>query len=137
MAINDSTIRSNVWQTVYDELDGYSFNTSVQKITSAYPDSEPAFPLIIIHPIQVTKGTYSLGDRANSNKTKAVNVSIDLYTKRADELDSIADDLHVALEKNFTGISLVESDEDELGQMETSGGQKVHGKAFSFSYIRR
>lgn len=135
--VTEASIRSTTWNNVKEVIDNYTFSTAFSKVTSAFPDGDVSFPLLVIHPIQVSKGTFSLGDRSNSTSNKSIVVSIDLYTTRADTLDALSDNLLDALTTNLDGMFLVESDEDALGQFELVKGQKVHAKSFSLSYSRR
>lgn len=137
VTIADSSVRANVWETIYDLLNAYSFSTSLTKITSAYPDDDATFPMVVIHPVQNSKGEYSLGPRSAAVKTQAINVQIDLFTKKAKDIDVLGDEIHNAIEDDYPGITLVESDEDAVGTFETKNEQKVHMKSFMFSFIRR
>ena len=72
VTINNTSIRQNVFETVYDRLkakaDGSDFDTSTQPtITAAYIDDDQSFPQIVIHPVDVTKDTYNL-QQSNPNR---------------------------------------------------------------------
>lgn len=135
--VTEASIRSTTWNNVKDVIDAYTFDTAISTVTSAYPDGDISLPLLVIHPIQVSKGTFSLGGRSGGVSNKSIVVTIDLYTKRADTLDALSDNLLDALTMNIDGMFLVETDEDALGQFEVAKGQKVHAKSFSLSYSRR
>ena len=76
--------RQTIFQAIYNALNSspptYTWNSTTYTYTilSAFPDTNPVFPCIVINP--ATKNTTSLGVAWTTDKRSAkVNVNIDFY----------------------------------------------------------
>ena len=130
--VNDNTLRSDVWSAVRNALNSANLGSSTVTVYGAYPDDTPSFPMVIVNNPTVAKDSYSY-DRTYKSKTIVINV--DLYTKRASQIDSIGDELDAVIEAlSISGASLRGSTESLA--VSPSNDNKIHLKTFSYEYFR-
>lgn len=136
VTITDSTLRANVYETIYDLVNGISFSLSSSNtvtVTAAFIDEDRAFPQVVIHPIDIES------EKSNFDSTlrdRMIKVLIEVYTKKAKDLDQISDKVIDTLETGSTpGMMLVNIGENSA--MNSPGQLKVHSKALSLTYVRR
>lgn len=137
VSITDSSLRSNVYETIYDTLKAYatasSYGTTTQPtITAAYIDDKQAFPQIVIHPVDVDKSDYNF---QQNNPNKEIRVMVDIYTTKNKDIDTLADDMDSLMDSVVTGLSLVGC--AEARAFETSNQSKIHNKTLTYTYIRK
>ena len=142
VTINNISVRSNVFETVYDLLKAHTFTTSTQPtVTASFIDRETAFQQVVVNPViaEIQEVNY---DR--SSNLKNIVVVIDVYTINDPsnnkfgnkDRDVLSDDVSYLLEStNIQGISLVDSDESLAVPIDNNN--KVYNKTLTFTYIRR
>jgi hypothetical protein len=133
VTITSSTLRTNVYEYLYDTLTSAYLLSSTVTVTAAYIDSDNApFPQVVLHPIDIDKSDFSF-DRTISKKD--INVMIDIWTKKNKDKDQIADEIDNALGTlKIPGIHLVGWSESNA--LETPNENKIHLKTITLTYIR-
>lgn len=138
VSISNSTLRQNVYETLYDLLkaqEGSYGASSAVTVTAAYIDDENAFPQVIVNPVNVDKSDFTF-DRTADNSMKSVKAVVDVYTKKAKDLDIIADVVDNTLStSSINGVTLIESSESNA--VSNISEVKVHNKTLSYSFVRR
>ena len=136
VTINDSTLNANVWKTVYDLLVAANLESSTATVTAAFIDNHTAFPQVVINPIEVSRSEGTI-DSTMTAHTKEISVLIDLYAKKASQIDTLNDAIsHLLLTTNIPGITLVSADSGS-GQGIDPNGNKIHVLSLTFNYKRR
>lgn len=138
VAINNSSLRQNVYETVYDllkaEQGSYGASSSVT-VTAAYIDKEEAFPQVIVNPVMVAKSDYTFS-RTSDNSLKDITVVIDVYTKKSKDLDIITDYVdNILSTASINGLMLFDADESMA--ISTIEGNKIRSKSLTYTYRRR
>jgi len=136
VTISDSTLRHNVWETIYDLVNAGVYSTSTAPtITAAFIDGDHSpFPQIVVEPVEVSKSDYMLGSDRTSN-TKTISINIIIYTKKNQDLDLLADKVDAIVNTNITGLTLIDTSE-VVGQL-FPNEQKLRVKTLSYTFIRR
>lgn len=130
--IASSTLRSNIYETIYDELTSADLLSSTVTVTAAYIEDDNAFPQVVIHPVDVDKSDYTF-NRAYS--TKDIVVMIDIWTKKNKDKDLITDEIDSVLESVvMNGVML--TGWSESNALESPGDNKVHLKTITLNYMR-
>lgn len=138
VAINDATIRHNVFETIYDllsaEVATSDFPVSGVTLSAAYVDESQKIPQVVIHPIDVDYDNFSFG---RTNQDKEIRVLVDIFTKKSEDLDKIADELgNLLLTNSFTGFYLAGMNDSTA--LETPGlGSKIRLKSLACTFMRR
>ncbi|RLG33404.1 hypothetical protein DRN98_03980 [Methanosarcinales archaeon] len=138
VTINDSSIRSNIYESVYDLINndksGYG-SSSEPSLYGGHPDWDScSFPNIIINPIEVDESDYTIDtNRSVSNKT--VVVVIEIFTKKNKDLDIIADGVGGSLKTNIPGLFIVNTSEDN--GVVFPNEMKIKMKTMTFTFMRR
>ncbi len=132
VTISNSTIRANVFETVYDLLNAYSSWVVEPTVTAAYIDKLESLPQVVIHSAEVDDDNYSFGQLSNDQE---VRIRIDVYTKKTKDLDQISDDVNLILKSNIAGLSLV--GRGESNAFETDNQNKLKLKTMTYTFIRR
>lgn len=131
VTINKSTLRQNVYETIYDTLTNANLLSGSVTVTAAYIDDDKAFPQVVVNPIDVTDKRFRF-DRDYSTDT--IKVLIEIYTKKNKEKDQISDEIDALSDlKNILGVSLVGWQEDNA--LESIGGSKIHLKTIMLTYL--
>lgn len=136
VTITDSTLRQNVFETIYDLLVS-TIATSTATIYAGYPDfntdkNSKVFPFVVLQPVSVGSVEFS-NDRTTSSKN--VSVIIELYTKKNKDLDILSDLINTALSTNISGLQLQEVSED-YGII-FPNDDKVKQKTLTIMFLRR
>lgn len=134
VTLNDTTLRANVWETVYDLLVAANLGASTVTVTSAYIDDVPTFPQVVVRPIQKSNSDYTI-DSTHSTSTKQINVIIELYTKKALQIDTISDEIENTI-TNIAGLSKVTFD-SMPGEGRDVNGNKIHMNVITVGFVRR
>ena len=133
VSISDSTLRSNVWETLYDTLNDANLLSGEATVTAAYISSEEApFPQVVINPVNVDKEDFSF-DRSVSKKE--IVVIVDLWTKKNKHKDMLTDEIDDLLSPlKMGGVML--NGWSESNALETPNSNKIHLKSITLSYLR-
>ena len=124
--IVESTIRANIYETLYDSL---TASLSAGTVTAAFIDDNPTFPQVVINParLSITKLTLNRG-----TKEYMAEVEIEVYAKKNKEIDQISDEIHADLSTNeatLKGFGLYLNDlEDSSEDTFFWNDQKIHSK---------
>lgn len=133
VTITGSTLRSNVFEHIYDTLTAANLLSSTVTVTASYIDGNQAFPQVVINPANVDKDEFSF-DRSNSTNT--INVVLDIFTKKNKDKDLIADEIDALSGlKNING--LIFTGWSESNALEVGNENKLHLKSIVLSYKRR
>lgn len=136
VTINDSTIRQNVWKTIYDALVAANLESSTTLITSAFVDNTPSFPQVVINPVDVSHSEPTI-DSTMSYSTKEITITIDLFTKKASQIDTLADAIDNLLRTtHFDGVTLIGVGSGG-GSMVDPNNNKIHALSLTFVFKRR
>lgn len=132
VTINSSTLRSNVYETIYDTLTAANLLSSTATVTAAYIDNPSAFPQVVVNPVDVSHDDHSF-DWTHSKKT--ITVMIDIWTKKNKDKDLLADAIDTLLRPlKISGLSLISITESNA--FESPGNNKLHLKSMTLSYLR-
>lgn len=122
VTINNATVRQNVYETIYDIINGISFSVSSVSVMAAYTDSSTvSLPVVVVNPVDIDYTPSTLGlSRYNS---QTIQVVVDIYTRKNKDKDIIADEIDAALRAaSFTGIEYISSNDSNAFE---SPGQMV------------
>lgn len=136
MTINNTSIRQDVWDTIYTAVHSGIYTTEVTPtVTAAYIDGSHApFPQIVISPIELDKSDFMLGED-RTVYTRNISINITIYTKKNIDLDVLSDEVDVIMTQNFDGICLTE--QNEIAGVIFPNEQKLRLKTLSYDFIRR
>ena len=126
-------LRQDLYRAVYTALDAAELMGGDATVTSAYPDTNPTFPLVVINPVDVGKEGYTF-DR--SYATKNIRLMIDIWTTKNYQKDQIADEIEAIAPSTLvgsTGVSVVGWTESNA--LEPEGGNKIHLKSIIIDFI--
>ena len=103
--ITTSGIFSTAWMRIYTTVDTVTDPDGKSKwIYSAFPikliDNESAYPLVVINPVDTSLDPLTFTDL----KEGPMDVSIEVYTTSAKEIDSISDDIVKAMQTKETDM---------------------------------
>lgn len=130
--ITSSSLRANVYETVYDTLNSANLLSSTATVTAAYIDNDSAFPQVVIYPITVSKEGFTY-DRGFGRES--INVIIEVYTKKAKDLDQLSDEITVAMQAlKMNSLQLVNVNEDIA--LNTDNSNKIRLKTLTYNYFR-
>lgn len=136
VTINDSTLRANVFETIYDLVSAVSWgldSSATVTVTAAFVDDDRALPQVVINPVDVDTMDYVF-DRSLIDRE--IRVAIEVYAKKAKDLDQMSDKILNTLETASTpGIRLVDTSENVA--MSSPAGLKIRSKSIGLTYIRR
>ena len=134
MVIADSTIYTNVWDDVRTKLVAASITVDSTSATigANYNDKYNTRPQVIINPPNKNESMNKFGTEGR----KEITVTIDCYYKNSAGIDSLSNQIEVALKANdIAGIDLMELSSD-TGIPLTPNTTKLHLKAISAVYLR-
>jgi len=139
VTISDSTLRSNVYETIYDIINTGKSSygaSSVPDLYGGYPDWEDvSYPNIIVNPIEVGEDTFTV-DTARSVSNKTIVVIIEIFTKKNKDLDIIADGIVSGIKASpFTGVYITGVQEN-IGIV-FPNEDKVKQKTITITFMRR
>jgi hypothetical protein len=144
MAINDATLKVDVYTTIRDVLvaaaikvtNSTTSGTKTASVLAAHNDKRTTVPQIVISPASVSEGEFKFGDLEGK---KFINVNLECYYKNtlgADQLDDacVAAIKAALLDATITGMDLnaVDSDYGFANPNEA----KFQFKTVSFTFIR-
>lgn len=137
VTLTDSTLRANVFETIYDVVTGISSwglsSSNTVTVTAAYIDDERTLPQVVIHPVDIISGPASF---SRELMHREIRVFIEVYSKKRKDLDQMTDALMNAIEttSSIGGMQLVNVDESTA--MNAPLGLKIHSKAVGLTYTR-
>ncbi len=134
MSISNTSLRSDVWETVFDLLDAATLAPSTINvtITAGYIDDIQRFPQVVLYPVDVKKDNQSLDWSTNTNH---LTLNLDIFAKKAEHLDIISDAIDsLSSLKSIQGLSL--TDWSENNGVDTSLSNKLHVKTIVLVYSR-
>jgi len=132
VTITESTIRANVFEIVYDLL---TASLSSGTVTAAFIDDTPTYPQVVINPasVKLIKNTFNM-----SNRTRPIEMEIELYTTQNKEVDQISDEIDADLitnESNLASSGLVFDElEDSREDTIILNGKKLHTKGILLKF---
>lgn len=136
VTLSDSTLRANVYETVWDLINAVSWglsSSSTVTVTAAFIDADKALPQVVIHPVDVDNSDFTFD---KSSMYREIRVLIEVYSKKRKDLDQMSDVILSTMETASTpGMRLVDTGENTA--MSTPAELKVHSKAISLTYVRR
>ena len=139
VTLNDNTLRTNVYNTVYTQLnsDRLSYSTSpIPTLYGGYPDlSTITFPAIILSPIKIINSDKTV-DETHSSSKRTIIVSLAIFSTKNRDLDILSDSIDLSMSNQFSGMVLTDSGEGD-GDLVTPNDQKVHIKTLTYTFIRR
>ena len=117
MAIARSTIRTNVWDTIYNLLQTGTYAISTNNIFSAWNSTlatDKGYPLVILHPpsTSLTKVTAN-----NAITSSEIIMQIEVFHTSAESIKTLVDEI---TNKLYTGRFVLQA--SRLMNMEISGG---------------
>lgn len=132
VVITSSTLRQNIYETVYDTLTAANLLSSTVTVTAAYIDSDSAFPQVVVYPVKVAKDRFTYGRDFGA---ESIQVMVEVYTKKAKQLDQISDEVATAMQSlKMNSLQLLDFGEDVA--LATDNDNKIHLKTFTFNYLR-
>jgi hypothetical protein len=137
MAITDRTLRSSVFETIYDLLkakatSGDYSTTQPTVVASFVDDYDFSAPLLVLSPLSVETSN-NVFDRTNS--TKEIVLLIEIYTKSNRDRDLLSDDVNYFMSQKITGLMLNNVSEDSSTII--INNSKVRYKSITFTFMRR
>jgi len=138
MSISDSSIRHDVWNSVYTLINTNKNSLITGKIVTVvggYPDNENSFPLVVINPIIINENNYTV-DMTRGTCDKEVIVTLELFTTSNIDLDYLGDSVTNLFRANqISGIVLINvSDSNGIF---FSNENKIKQKTISLVFKRR
>lgn len=145
MAINKSTIQTNVWEAIYDRINSEvtsvtlsDFSTVTrQSLNRSFPDvsneSKSDYPIIVLPAV-----TISWSDFTFKKKSVEGRFEIEVYATKAEAADRFLDKVIDSIETyrptlyglGLTNINLEDTNEDQAFR----GSFKVHLRTATFSF---
>lgn len=137
VTISNSTLRNNVYETIYDLVSGAKSGFGDPALYGGYPDvSSISFPNVVINPISVSEDTFTVESSRSGSSNKNVLVIIEIYSEKNKDLDIISDGLtDLFRTSNINGLSLVSVGEDFA--VVFPNDSKVKQKTLTFTFLRR
>lgn len=134
--VSNTTLRQNVWETVYDVINGITFSTDDSvTVTAAFIDKEQTLPQVVVNPVDVTYNQFSFGAHSFDN---TFTILVDIFTKKNKDKDIIADDLMSAIIGNSSFTDFHLSNVSESNALETpTDGLKYRLKTITLNFVRR
>lgn len=132
MAINNQTISSDMFTDIRSRLvsESITISGSSVSIKAQYNDETDNLPVIVIVPIGINEIMDVFDD---TEGTKTIPVTIEVYASNTAKLDNISDQVRYALKQNdISGINLVEINEDYA--FTNPNESKFHLKTLVFNY---
>ena len=93
VTVSRNTIRANSWKNTFDAIKAGTTSEVSNRVYAAFPLDTITLPLIIIENTAITGHEKVLTGEADSKITHLVTI----YTKKASEIDSIADKVDATL----------------------------------------
>lgn len=140
MAINNSSISSDIWNTLRSIIvasapivtNPQTGATTLASVRASYNDTECTRPQIIIQPIGYDESEFKFGSAFGR---KFINATIECYHSHSYGIDQLSDTVAFAIQStSIQGMELVGLTTDYA--FNTSSDQKFHLKTVTFSFDR-
>ena len=132
VVITSSSLRANIYETVYDTLTAANLLSSTATVTAAYIDNDSAFPQVVVYPVKVNKEGFTY-DRTFGRES--IQVMIEIYTKKAKHLDQLSDEIAITMQSlSMNSLQLIDVGEDIA--LSTDNSNKIHLKTLTYNYFR-
>lgn len=140
VTITDSTLRQNVYETLYDTVTGVTIASSLLHdstksvtYTAAFVESDAKMPQVVLYSPDVSQGSPSFGTPLFQ---KDVKFLVEVYAKYAKDKDVIMDSIvNTISTTSWSGFHLIGSDESNA--LSPVSNLKVHMKSATFTFVRR
>ncbi|WP_298752995.1 hypothetical protein [uncultured Arcobacter sp.] len=134
VTINSSTLRANVFETVYDILTAANLLSSTVTVVGGYPDEDTIqYPIVAVERIDVSKDEPTFDRSTMKNE---IVVPIDIYAKKNKQIDQITDEIDALSSlKSISGLMMVSWDESV--DFSPQNNNKIHWKRINITYLRR
>ena len=133
VAITTSSLRANVYESIYDELTSASLLSGSVTVTAAFINEKEAFPQVVVNPANVNREGFSF-DRSRSKQN--IQVVVEIFTKKNKEIDQIADEIDTILRGlKMQSMQLIDWEEDRALSNDTNKN-KIHLKTITITYLR-
>lgn len=141
VTITDQRIRNTVFQNIYSLIDvsASTFNaSSTPDVISGHVDlNTVTFPCIVINPIEVEEDSKDKTiDTTRVATNRNVVVIVEVYTKKAEDLDNIADGLNYTFSNNSINGIQYQSAMDSTG-ISFPNNSKIRQKTITLNFLRR
>jgi hypothetical protein len=137
--IRETNVFTDAWNTIFTKLNTLTDPDGKSKwIYSAFPeksvDKRSDYPIIVINPIDVSYSPLTL----SNIKEGPLKVTIEVYSNKASELDTICDqiiDKFESSEKNFvaSGIAIMKLANTSYGQY-SRDNLRIHNKTIVYEF---
>lgn len=137
MTVTDSSLRRSLWTDVRTIIFNNKGSFGASKIPSVYaklPDTSPAFPAIVIRPVNTSKDEWTIGTRSVS--TKILPIIIDIFAKKNEDIDLISDAIDVYMTSNAISGVFVVGWEESTGEVFPTDA-KIKLKTITITFKRR
>jgi len=98
-----NTLRSDVWELMYNHLQTGTYAISTDNIFSAYPDKSVSYPMVIIYPPDVKIARLTVG--TNEMQEAIINFHIEVYHTSAANVKSLADEVTNSILSGWTNFA--------------------------------
>lgn len=136
VTITDTGLRHTVWETVYDLLDAANLCSSLATVTASFIDDNTHFPQVVINPIEKNTNSFTI-DTTRTTSTKELVITIDLFTKKGEQIDLLLDEIEQVLLNNHISGLTIQSLDNMSGDGRDVNGNKIHVNTLSVTYLRR
>ena len=132
MAISRTTLRANVYSTIRTILVNANLLSGAVKVTGSYTAEDANLPEVCISNPTVSKSEFSFN---RSNYNDEIVVMIDIYTKKAIQIDQIVDEIDTLGLKNIDGLQF--QNWEESIDFDNPNENKLHIKTITLTYLLR
>ena len=138
VTISSSSIRQNVFETIYDLLKAKAtsedYGTSVQPtVTASYIDDVHTFPQIVVKEPDVERENYVF-DRSSSDKP--ILLAVEIYCLKTKDRSILADNIDTFMHATkITGLMI--NDYSETNDVQIDNASKIRSKTISINFLRR
>jgi len=129
LTINDATISVDIFTDIRTKLVA---GLSSASVNASYNDRNGGKNQVVITPVSINEDFDKFG---GTEGKKAITVVLMMYHSDTLSLDTLCDEVRVAIKANdISGMSLVSIDEDYAFNLSLE--DKLHSKSFSCAYLR-
>jgi len=131
-----STIRANIFESIYDVLTAAYLSSSLATVTAAYIDDDHSFPQVVVNPafVPIQKMTFN-----RTNRMYSADVEIDIFAIKNKQIDQISDEINKNLETSesalaSSGLYLMDSEDIGGVTFPLNESTKVHQKTMLITF---
>jgi len=107
VTISESTIRQNVFTTLFNLIDG---EISGYDVVSAFPEKTPSFPCVVINAASITLDLVTLNSAGANDYSGSIDIEFYDYVKNGKSSVDAAKDALVALFTDTTNDAALKAD---------------------------